>query len=77
MSSQHVFGSSHARPDPPKKKPENVRTTPGDPLRDEIRKTPKRVEDPDERESRRTDDSKIDELEEAPRKRAQDRKSEL
>lgn len=45
MSKGRSFGSSHAPDSPPrkKKKADGVRTTPGDPLRDEIRKTPKRV----------------------------------
>jgi hypothetical protein len=52
MSNERTFGSSHAASSPPKKKAEeNVRTTPGDPLRDEIRKTPKRVDVPGEPES--------------------------
>ncbi len=65
------YGSSHARPDPPKRKPGVARTTPGDPLRDAIRKTPKRVQDQDEPETRRAEDSRN---ESGEQKEAEERK---
>jgi hypothetical protein len=56
MSNGKKFGSSHAPGSPPKKQSDGVRTTPGDPLRDEIRKTPKRLEDPPEKTPKRVED---------------------